>query len=102
MAHILFTLAFPLKARKFIMSEYSKIVHVVEVIVVIMFGCLPGAIVFVISKYQFDRFPPYLCYPSIDIFFYVFVLPLNFYITVGLAMLFAAFLFLHRVRKFVT
>ena len=99
MAHLLFILAFPFKAKNF-MSKYSKIAHIVEVIVVFVFSVTPGTVVFGISKYQFDRFPPFLCYPSITIFFYTFTLPLQICATIGLAMLFSAFLFLRRVSKF--
>ena len=99
MVHLLFALVFPLKVKTF-MSKYSKIAHVVEVILVFLFSATPGTVVFGISRYQFDRFPPFLCYPSITIFFYTFTLPLQICVTIGLAMLFTAFLLLYRVSSY--
>ena len=40
MAHLLFALAFPFKARNF-MSEYSKIAHITELILVFVLSALP-------------------------------------------------------------
>lgn len=95
-AHLLFALAFPFKARNFI-SEYSKIAHILEVIVVFALGLLPGTVVLSTSKYQIDRFPPDTCYPSVEILFHTFVLPVIIYATIGLAMLFTVFSILRRV-----
>ena len=96
MAHLLFALAFPFKARNF-MNEYSKIAHIVEVIVVFALGILPGVVVLSTSKYQIDRFPPDTCYPSVELLFYTYTLPIIIYITIGLAMLFTVFSILRRV-----
>lgn len=96
MAHVFFSLAFPFKTKKFL-SKYSKIVHIVEVIVVLVSGILPGAIVLLVSKYQFDKFPPSVCYPNISVFFYAFILPLEIYATICMALLFAIFALLLQV-----
>ena len=79
------------------MSEYSKIAHITEVIVVIVLGVFPGVIVLSTSKYQIDRFPPDACYPSVDLSFYTFAFPIAIYSTIGLAMLFTEFLILRTV-----
>ena len=99
MAHLLFILAFPLKAWNF-MSKHSKIAHIVEVAVVLVVSILPGVITLSISEYHFDRFPPNICYPNISVFFYTFTMPLEICATIGLAMLFLAFSYLRQVRKF--
>ena len=96
MAHLLFALAFPFKARIF-MSEYSKIAHITEVIVVIVLGIFPGVIVLSTSSYQSYRFPPDACYPSVDLIFHTFGLPVAIYSTIALAMLFTVFTILRRV-----
>lgn len=96
MAHLLFAVAFPFKARSF-MIEYPKMVHIAGVIVVLVLGSLPGIIVLSISKYHIDGFPPNVCYPSIKLFFHTFVLPLAIQATVGLAMLFIVFTIIRRV-----
>ena len=79
------------------MNKYSKNAHIVEVIVVLMLGCLPGIIVLSTSKYQIGRFPPDTCFPSTDIIFHTFKFPFLIYATLILAMLFTVFLILHRV-----
>jgi len=99
MAHLLFAVAFPFKAKKF-MSEHSNKAHVVEVIVVLVLASLPGIIVLSTSNYQFDRFPPYVCWPNLHIFFYAFMFPYSICAMVGTAMLFTAFLFVCQVREF--
>ena len=79
------------------MSEYSKIAHITELIVVIVLSALPGIVVLTTSKYQIDRFPPDVCYPSVDILFHTLMLPIAIYATIGLAMLFTVFTILRRV-----
>ena len=96
MAHLLFALAFPFKARIF-MSEYSKIAHITVVIVVIVLGIFPGVIVLSTSNYQIYRFPPDACYPSVELIFHTFGLPVAIYSTIALAMLFTVFTILRRV-----
>ena len=79
------------------MNKYSKTAHIVEVIVVLVLGLLPGIIVLSTSKYQIGRFPPDTCFPSIDIIFHTFQLPFMIYATFILPMLFTVFLILRRV-----
>ena len=98
LAHLLFSLVLPFEARSF-MKKYSKIAHVVEVIVVLVLGLLPGTIVLSTSKYQIDRFPPDTCYPNIEIMFHSFILPVIIYATFELAMLFIVFSVLRQVSE---
>ena len=79
------------------MSEYSKIAHITELILVLVLSAFPGIVVLTTSKYQIDQFPPDVCYPSVDIIFYTLTLPIAIYVTIGLAMLFTVFTILHRV-----
>ena len=79
------------------MSEYSKIAHITELIVVLVLSALPGIIVLTTSKYQIDRFPPDACFPNVDILFHTLLLPYTIYATIGLAMLFTVFTILRRV-----
>ena len=73
--------------------------HVVEVIVVLVLGLLPGIIVLSTTKYQIDRFPPDTCYPNIEIMFHSFILPVIIYATIELAMLFTVFSVLRQVSE---
>ena len=85
------------------MSNYGKIVQIVEVIVVILLGTLPGAVVLSISHYRIDRFPPDMCIPSDPtVFFYTFSLIVAIASTIGLAMLFSTFTILRRVSNYNT
>ena len=70
------------------MNKYSKTAYIVEVIAVLVLGCLPGIIVLSTSKYQIGRFPPDTCFPSTDIIFHTFKFPFLIYATLILAMLF--------------
>ena len=79
------------------MNKYSKTAHIVEVIAVLVLGCLPGIIVLSISNYQIGRFPPDTCFPSIDIIFHTFQFPFMIYATIILAMLFTVYSILRRV-----
>ena len=79
------------------MSEHSKIAHITEVIVIIILGIFPGIIVLSTSNYQIYRFPPDACYPSVELLFQTFALPVAIYSTFGLAMLFTVFTILRRV-----
>ena len=79
------------------MSDYSKIAHITELILVFVLNALPGIVVLTTSKYQIDRFPPDVCYPSVDTFFHTFILPIAIYSTIGPAMLFTVFIILRRV-----
>ena len=79
------------------MSEYSKIAHITELILVLVLSVLPGIVVLTTSKYQIDHFPPDVCYPSVDIMFYTLMLPMAIYATICLAMLFTVFTILRRV-----
>lgn len=97
LAHLFFSLAFPFKAKQF-MSDYGKIAHIVEVIVVILLCTLPGAIIIGTSQYRIDRYPPDICVPSDpNVFFYSFSLTIAIGSTIGLAMLFTTFTVLRRV-----
>ena len=79
------------------MNKYSKTAHIVEVIAVLVLGCLPGIIVLSTSNYQIGRFPPDTCFPSNDIIFHTFQFPFMIYATTILAMLFIVYSILRRV-----
>jgi len=97
LAHLLFALAFPLKAKKF-MEEHSKVSHIVEVIIVLIVGSLPGAVIIGTSQYQINRFPPEVCISNdYSVFFHSFALPIAIGASIGLCMLFTAFWVLRRV-----
>lgn len=91
LAHLFFALAFPFRAKKF-MNEHGKTAHIIEVIIVIVLACAPGAAIIGTIQYQIDRFPPDVCIPSDpDVFFYTFSLAVSIGSTIGLAMLCATF-----------
>ena len=97
LGHLLFALTFPFKAKRF-MSVYGRTTHIVEVIVVIVLGSLPGVVIIGTSKYQINGFPPDMCAPSnSSVFFYTYSLTVSIGSTIGLGMLLTAFSVLRRV-----
>ena len=99
LGHLLFAIAFPLKAKSF-MTDHTRIAHVVEMTIIIILGSLPGIVILSVSKYQIKSFLPYLCVPgSRDVFFYTLTLPIVIGATVGLTMLLTAFWILRRVSN---
>ena len=102
LGHLLFSLACPFKAKKFI-DEYHRITHIVEVIIAMSLGLLPGAVIIGTSKYQISSFPPDLCVPgNSSVFFYTYSLTVSIGSTIGLGMLFTAFSVLRRVSDSIT
>ena len=80
------------------MQEYTTAFHTTEVILVLILGSLPGAVIAGTSNYQINRFPPDLCTAAnLNIFFHTFVLPIAICTTLGLIMSFTAFWILRRV-----
>jgi len=81
------------------MQDHSTTCHVIEIIIVLVLGSLPGAVITGTSKYQVSTFPPALCVPAdLSIFFHSFELPVAIGATIGLSMSFTAFWILRRVR----
>ena len=99
LGHLLYAIAFPLKAKLF-MIDYARIAHLVEMIIIIVLGAIPGIIIVSTSEYQFDGFLPHLCIPgNRDVFFYTLTLTIEIGATIGLSMLFIAFWILHQVHE---
>lgn len=97
LSHLLFALAFPIKAKNFMM-DHSTTCHITEVIIILVLGSLPGAIIVGTSKYHINSFPPEFCIPgNLSVFFHSFELPVAIGATVGLSMSFTAFWILRRV-----
>jgi len=80
------------------MTEHAKMVHVIEMIVIISLGLLPSVIIVSTSGYQIDGSLPDLCVPrGRSEFFYTFSLPIVIGATIGLSMLLTAFWILRQV-----
>jgi len=75
--------------------------HVLEIIILLLLGSLPGAVIAGTSKYQVNTFPPTLCVPAnLSVFFHSFDLPVAIGATIGLSMSFTAFWILRRVSYY--
>ena len=97
LGHLLFALAFPLKAKLFL-ENHARKCHVMEVTILLALGSLPGAIIAGTSSYQINRFPPDVCVPvDLNVFFYTFTFPIAIGATIGLSMLLTTFCILRRV-----
>ena len=79
-------LAYPFLAKKFEDWRYFKVIYVAEIIIPIVLGCLPFAIILSMNKFNFVQFPAYSCYPEdATIAFYAFTLPVILLQMVGTA-----------------
>ena len=91
-----------MKAKLF-MTDYSRRVHAIEMIIIMILGLLPGTIIVSTSGYQIDGFLPDLCSPKDrDALFYSLVLPIEISATIGLSLLFTTFWILRRVSSFMS
>ena len=74
--HTLLKLAYPFLAQKFENCHYFKVIYAAEVIIPIVLGCVPFAIISSMSRFNMVQFPANSCYPdNVTIIFYAFTLP---------------------------
>ena len=77
-------LAHPFQAQKFEDWHYFKLVYAAEVIIAIVLGCLPFAVISLMNKFTMMQFPTFTCQPDdVAITFYAFVLPMIFLQMIG-------------------
>ena len=97
--HIFISLAFPIKYHKFSREKcHSRIVYVVEIILILTLGVLPSLIIATTSGYQFGGFPPICLTRSPNVLFYSAVFPVSIITIFGVCLLLGALWALHKVR----
>ena len=98
--HIFISLVFPIKYHKFSKKKsHSKIVYVVEIILILTLGVLPSMIIAATSGYQFAGFPPICITRSPNVLFYTAVFPVSLITIFGVCLLLGALWALHKVRE---
>ena len=98
LAHLLHSLISPMRSQNLMKSKrFRRIVHLVEVLIILVCGLLPSIVIVSTSGYQFVGFPP-VCNSKIpDVFFYTLIFPISIEATIGLCMLLVSLWLLHKV-----
>ena len=97
--HLFIKIAFPLWSRRLDIKQTKIILHTIEVIgALILCGVAPIAFISA-SEYSFARFPPLLCIPSKEVYFYTVCIPLCVIIGTGVILTIIIFWILHKVRS---
>ena len=79
-------------------KRFRRIAHLIEVVIISVYGLLPNIVIVSISGYQFIAFPP-ICNNEIpDLLFYTLLFPISIEATVGLCMLLVSLWLLHKVN----
>lgn len=99
--HLALKLLYPLKSSKLDNSDFSKKVHVIEILTVFVSGTTPYIVFASTSKYQYARFPPFYCVYNTTYYFYATVLPALAIGCVGLTLTLLVLYKLHIVSMMV-
>ena len=95
--HLFIKIIFPLWSRKLDEKQTRITLHVIEAVgAFILCGLAPIAYIST-SKYVFGRFPPLICVPSKDVYFYTVCLPMCIMIGTGVILTIIMFWMLHKV-----
>lgn len=98
LSHLLYSLVCPFKTEQFMKSAHLRsYVHIIEVVITLVCGLLPGIIIIVTSGYHNFAFPPVCVNEIPDVLFYTFIFPISIEATVGLCMLLISFVILRKV-----
>ena len=80
-------------------KRFQRIAHLIEVVIISVYGLLPSIVIVSISGYQFVGFPP-VCNNEIpEVFFFALIFPVTIEATVGLCMLLVSLWLLHKVNS---
>ena len=92
---------FPLRSQHLIKSkQLRRSVHLIEVLVVLLCGLLPGVIIISTSGYQYIGFPPVCTNEIPEVLFYTLIFPISIEAIFGLCMLLISLWILHKVRSY--
>ena len=99
--HMFIKIVFPLWCRKLDEKQTKITVHVVEAVGAFILCGLPPVAYISASKYSFGRFPPLICVPSKDVYFYTVCVPMCILIGTGVILTVIMFWMLHKVSTYV-
>lgn len=95
--HLFLRIVFPIWSRKLNKKRTKIIMHVTEVTgATILCGITPVAFIST-SEYNFQRFPPFICFPTKSVSFYSICLPLCVIVGTGVILAIIMFWTLHKV-----
>ena len=99
--HVFYSLAFPFKSHRFMASHSTtRMVHLMEFVVIVTLGLLCSIITITVSQYEFNGHPQ-LCRPtSLDVFFYTGVAPDAIGLSICIFLLCASALIIRNVSCF--
>ena len=99
LCHLFYSLLSPFKAQKLMTSScFKRYAHLIEVLIVLACGLVPGTVVVNTAGYRFSGFPG-ACYGiNSEVQFYTLILPMALGATVGCCILFLSFWILRKVR----
>ena len=98
--HLLYSLISPLKAQNLLKSrQFRRSVHLIEVLVVLVYGLLPSIVIVSTSGYQYSGFPPVCTNATPEVFFYTLIFPISIEATIGLCMLLISLWLLRKVHS---
>jgi len=99
--HLFIRIAFPIWARKLTEKRTKIILHIAEITGAAIICSLAPIIYISVSdsKYRFRIFPPLLCFPSSEVYFYTICLPLCLVIGTGVILAIFMFRILHKVSR---
>jgi len=93
--HIFLKIVFPFVSRR--IDEKLQLLHITEVVGSVILCSLAPIIYISTSQYKMTRFPPLLCVPSIDVYFYTISIPLCIILTIGVNLLIITLWKIHKV-----
>ena len=80
-------------------THLKRNVHIMEVIITLVVGLLPGIIIIGTSGYQHYAFPPICIHATPKMLFYTLIFPVSIGATVGLSMLLLSIVILRKVTS---
>ena len=78
-------------------KRFRRVTHLIEVVMISVYGLLPSIVIVSTSGYQFVGFPPVCNNDMPDVFYYTLVFPISIEATVDLCMLLVSLWLLHKV-----
>ena len=95
--HLFVKIAFPIWSRKFHNKRTNFIIHTAEVTGAIVLCGIAPAVFISTSEYNFQQFPPFICFPTKSVGFYTMCLPLCLMVGSGVILAIIMFWMLHMV-----
>ena len=73
--HLALKVFYPLKSTKLFASDYSRIIYIAEILIILIVGTLPAIVLATGSNYRIISFPPIFCGVDLTYRTYVLLIP---------------------------